>query len=118
MGNPPSSYTTAHAVPQAAVRLLALDTTFGRIPGRSAILPYLRSLTYPLADILFRATAFNTSDSLHAVLPATAGPFPPSAFTNFLGTMAQTDFCGFNHVLQHGLHLTMRTPQTSPDKVQ
>lgn len=91
---------------------------FGRKSGHSAILPYLRSLTYPLAAILFRATAFYASDSLHAVFPATAEPFPLSAFTDFSGTMAQTDFCGFSHALQHGLHLAMRIPQTSPDKVQ
>ena len=116
--NPPSSHTTTHAVPQAAVQMLARGCTFGRIPGRSAILASLQSLTYPLADILFRATAFNTSNSIHAVLPATAEPFPPSALTDFSGTMAQTDFCGLSHAFQHGLHLAMRSTQTSPDKVQ
>ena len=78
------------------------------------LVTHLSSDGHPLIEQLLSTRP----NSYHAVLPATAGPFPPSAFTDFLGTMAQTDFCGFNHALQHGLHLAMRIPQTSPDKVQ
>ena len=44
--------------------MLALDNTFGWIQGRSAIPSYLRSLTYPLADILITSNCFQ-----HAPIP-------------------------------------------------
>ena len=90
-----------------------LDT---RTLGDSVIpsVTHLSSGGHPLDEQLLSPRP----NSYRAVLPATAGPFPPSAFTDFSGTMAQTDFCGFSHASQHGLHLTVRIPQTSPLKVQ
>ena len=75
------------------------------------------------SPILWQTSSFEQLSSTRSIpfrvaLSATAGSFPPSAFTDFLSTMTQTDFCEFSHTFQYGLHLKVLTSQISPHKVQ
>ena len=65
--------------------MLTLDSTFGWIPGRSAIPSYLRSLTYPLADILITSNCFQ-----HAPIPVMLYyQQPPSPFLHWLSPVSR-----------------------------
>ena len=65
--------------------MLALDNTFGWISGRSAIPSYLRSLTYPLTDILLSSNCFQ-----HARIPIMLYyQQPPDPFLHRLSPTSQ-----------------------------
>ena len=65
--------------------MLALGTTFGWIPGRSAIPSYLRSPTYPPTDILLSSNCFQ-----HARIPIMLYyQQPPGPFLHRLSPTSQ-----------------------------